>query len=133
MISTSGSDGSPAVTPAVIPKLPVTLDTKGRVRTSKEQRRVLLAEFARSGLSAAQFARQTGLKYSTFALWVQRYRRTKRSRRKPLVQLLEAVVTPPPSLSALLVQLPGGAQVELREASQVPLVAALVRALEQSC
>jgi transposase-like protein len=133
MIATHRSDGSPAVTPAVIPKLPVTLDTRGRVRTSKEQRRVLLAEFARSGLSAAQFARQTGLKYSTFALWVQRYRRTKRSRRKPLVQLLEAVVTPAPPRSVLLVQLPGGAQVELREANQISLVVALVRALEQSC
>jgi len=133
MITTSRSDASPAVTPAVIPKLPVTLDTKGRVRTSKEQRRVILAEFACSGLSAAQFARRTGLKYSTFALWVQRYRRTKRSGRKPPLRLLEAVVTPAPSELALLVQLPGGARVELREASQIPLVAALVRALEQPC
>jgi transposase-like protein len=113
--------------------LPVTLDTTGRVRTSKEQRRVILAEFARSGLSAAQFARRTGLKYSTFALWVQRYRRTKRSGRKPPLRLLEAVVTPAPSELALLVQLPGGARVALREASQIPLVAALVRALEQPC
>ena len=76
---------------------------------------------------------QTGLKYSTFALWVQRYRRAKRARRKPLVQLLEAVVVAPPSLSVLLVQLPGGAQVELREANQIALVVALVRALEKSC
>lgn len=133
MITASRSDASPAVTPAVIPKLPVTLDTKGRVRTSKAQRHVILAEFARSGLSAAQFARQTGLKYSTFALWVQRYRRTKRTARKAPLRLLEAVVTPAPSMSALMVQLPGDARVELREASQVPLVVALVRALEQPC
>ena len=116
-----------------MPKLPVTVDTKGRVRTSKEQRRVILAEFACSGLSAAQFARQTGLKYSTFALWVQRYRRTKRSGRQPPVRLLEAVMTPTPSLAAVLVQLPGGAQVEIHEASQISLVAALVRALEKPC
>ena len=32
----------------------------------------ILAEFERSGMSAAQFARTTGLKYSTFAVWVQR-------------------------------------------------------------
>lgn len=133
MIATHRSDGSPAITPAVIPKLPVTVDMKGRVRTSKEQRRVILAEFARSGLSAAQFARQTGLKYSTFALWVQRYRRRKRAERQPPVRLLEAVVTPAPSLSALLVRLPGGAHLELLEVSQVPLAAALVRALEQPC
>ena len=133
MITTSRSDGSPTVTPAVIPKLPVTVDTKGRVRTSKEQRRIILAEFEHSGLSAAQFARQTGLKYSTFALWVQRYRRTKRAGRNPRLRLLEAMVTPAPAKSALLVQLPGGARVELREAGQVPLVAALLRALEQAC
>ena len=133
MITTSRSDVSPAVTPAAIPKLPVTLDTKGRVRVTKEQRRAILAEFARSGLSAAQFARQTGLKYSTFAVWVQRYRRPKRSARKAPLRLLEAVVAPAPAMAALLVQLPGGARVELRAASQVPLVAALVRALEKPC
>jgi hypothetical protein len=43
----------------VAPKLPVTMDTKGRVRTSKEQRRVILAEFERSGVSASRFARPT--------------------------------------------------------------------------
>jgi transposase-like protein len=117
----------------VIPKLPVTVDTKGRVRTSKEQRRVILAEFAHSGLSAAQFARQTGLKYSTFALWVQRYRRTKRPDRKAPVRLLEAVVASASLSPGLLVQLPGGARLEIRAAGQVPLVAALLRALEQSC
>ena len=31
---------------------------QGRVRTSKEQHRVILAEFTRSGLSGAQFARR---------------------------------------------------------------------------
>jgi transposase-like protein len=121
------------VAPAVIPKLSVTSDTKGRVRTSKEQRRVILAEFARSGLSAAQFARRTGLKYSTFAVWVQRYRHSKRPGRKAPLRLLEAVVTPSPVSPAVLLHLPGGARVELREASQVSLVVALVRALEKPC
>lgn len=116
-----------------MPTLPVTVDTQGRVRTSKEQRRVILAEFERSGVSAAQFARQTGLKYSTFATWVQRHRRPKGPRLKSPVRLLEAVVGPAPRLSTLEVQLPGGARLEIREASQVPLVAALVRALEKPC
>ena len=133
MIATHRSDGSPTVTPAVIPKLPVTVDTKGRVRTSKEQRRVILAEFEHSGMSATQFARRTGLKYSTLAAWVQRYRRTKRPERKSPVRLLEAVVAPTSLGSALQVQLPGGAHLEIREAGQVPLVVALLRALEPSC
>jgi transposase-like protein len=133
MTSTNGSDSASLATAAVIPKLPVTVDTKGRVRTSKEQRRVILAEFAHSGLSAAQFARQTGLKYSTFALWVQWYRRTKRRARKTPVRLLEAVVAPASLSPGLWVQLPGGARLEIREAGQAPLVAALLRALEPSC
>ena len=133
MVTASRSDVSSAVAPAVIPKLPVTLDAKGRVRTSKEQRRVILAEFERSGLSAARFARQTGLKYSTLAFWVQRYRRTKRPSSKPALRLLEAVVAPTTSDPVLQVQLPGGARVELQSIAQIPLGAALVRALEKSC
>src|SRR3974390_105760 len=131
MISTNGSDSSTVAPAAVTPKLPVTMDTKGRVRTSKEQRRAILAEFERSGVSVTQFARRTGLKYSTFAAWVQRYRRPKRPALKSPMRLLEAVVTPTPLSPPLQVQLPGGARLELREASQVPLVAALVRALEK--
>ena len=130
MISTKPSDSPPTVT--VLSKLPATLDSKGRVRTSREQRCIILAEFERSGLSAARFARQTGLKYPTFAAWVAQSRRTKRSQPKPPLRLLEAVVTPAVT-ATLQVQLPGGARVELRDASHVPLVVALVRALEKSC
>jgi transposase-like protein len=116
-----------------MPKLPVRMDSKGRVRTSKEQRRVILAEFERSGVSAAQFAQRSGVKYSTLAAWVQRYGRTKRPSPKSPVRLLEAVVAPAPLRAALQVQLPGGARLEIREVSQVALVAALVRALEKPC
>ena len=133
MTTTSGPDSVPAVALASLAKLPVTEDTKGRVRTSKEQRRVILAEFERSGVSAAQFAQRTGLKYSTLAGWVQRYRRARRPGRVQPVRLLEAVVAAAPSAVALMVQLPGGARLELREASQVPLAAALVHALEKPC
>jgi transposase-like protein len=113
--------------------LPVTLDTQGRVRTTREQRRLILAEFERSGMSAAQFARRTGLKYSTFAYWLQRYRRTKRPTRKAPVRLVEAVLTTATPATALTLLLPGGSRLEVREAGQVPLAAALVHALEKSC
>ena len=133
MTSTTDSDSS-SLTPAGLSSaLPVTLDTRGRLRTSKEQRRLILAEFERSGLSAAQFARQSGLKYSTFAGWMQRYRRRKREGVKSPVRLLEAVVGLAPLNAPLEVQLPGGSRLEIREASQVALVAALVRALEKPC
>jgi transposase-like protein len=117
-----------------MPKLAATADSKGRLRTSKEQRRVILAEFERSGISAVAFAQRTGLKYSTFAAWVQRYRRTKRPVRKSPLRLLEAVATQPaPVVVPLQVQLPGGARLEISEASQIPLAAALLGALEKSC
>lgn len=132
MIIASGSE-APAVSAAVLPKLPVTVDTKGRVRVSKEQRRDILAVLTRSGESLPRFAQRTGLKYSTLARWVQLSRRTPRPRRQPPVRLLEAVVASEPLGLALQVHLPGGARVEIREASQVPLAAALVRALEKSC
>jgi len=133
MRATSDSDLPSVATATDVPKLSVTLDTKGRVRTSKEQRRVILAQFDSSGMSAAQFAQRSGLKYSTFARWVQRYPRTKRPERKSSVRLLEAVLAPTSIGAALPVQLPGGARLEIHEASQVPLVAALLRALEPSC
>ena len=117
----------------VLPNLPVTVDSKGRLRTTKEQRRIILAEFERSGLSGAQFARRAGVKYSTFAGWAQRYRRTKRSGQKSPLRLLEAVVAPPALTASLQVHLPGGARSEIRETSQLALVAALVRALEKPC
>jgi len=94
MITASGSDNSSVEPAAVMPKVPVTTDTKGRMRVSKAQRRDILAALARSGESLPRFARRTGLKYSTLANWVQRSRRSKDSGRQPRLQLLEAVVEP---------------------------------------
>lgn len=133
MITSSGSDHSSAVAPTVMPQVTVTVDTQGRVRTSREQRRLILAEFERSGMSAAEFARRTGLKYSTFAFWVQHRRRRKRPARRAPLRLLEAVVSPATSAAPLQVLLPGGARLEIHEAGQVPLAAALVHALAKSC
>lgn len=133
MITPGSFDPVPAVASSSAAKLPVTVDTRGRVRTTQEQRRVILAEFERSGMSAAQFARRTGLKYSTFAVWVQRCRRTKRPVRNAPVRLLEAVLTTPTPATVLTVLLPGGARLEVCEAGQVPLAAALVHALAKPC
>jgi transposase-like protein len=114
-------------------KLPVTVDTKGRVRTSREQRRLILDEFERSGVSAVEFARRSGLKYSTLAGWRHRYRRSKRSVPVRPVRLLEAVLPAAsrPVPAALPVLLPGGARLELTCAAQLPLAAALLRELEK--
>jgi transposase-like protein len=136
MTANNSTGSTSAVVSPTVPSMPVTLDTQGRVRTSKEQRRVILDEFERSGMSAARFAQRAGLKYSTLAGWVQRYRRTKPLRRGRPLRLLEAVVDslPGPVTGApLVLQLPGGVRLELSEANQVPVAAALLRALEKSC
>ena len=136
MITASGSDNSSAVAAAVTPKVPVTADTKGRMRVSKAQRRDILAALARSGESLPQFARRTGLKYSTLANWVQRSRRSKPSGREPRLRLLEAVVESSQVAeagTALVLQLPGGMRLEVTDERQVALAAMLVRALAKSC
>ena len=108
------------------------------MRASKEQRRVILAEFERSGVSAARFAKRTGLKYSTLAGWLQRYRRTKPQTRARQVRLLEAVVEQAQGSggqnpAVMVLQLPGGVRLEVADERQAALAAVLVRALAGSC
>ena len=50
-------------------------DSRERVRTPAHRREALLDEFEKSGLSGAQFAALSGIKYQTFANWVQQRRR----------------------------------------------------------
>lgn len=113
MTSTNSLDASSPVPLPPIQNVPVTVDSKGRVRVSKEQRQLILTEFERSGVSATEFAQRTGLKYSTLAGWLQRYRRTKPKRRSSPVRLLEAVVEPAQSAMVLVVHLPGGGRLEI--------------------
>jgi hypothetical protein len=115
-------------------------DALGRMRTPAARREQLLDEFERSGASGVQFAKLTGLKYQTLATWVQQRKRrravsTKRKTPKApaaKVRWLEATVgkvTDHCSGSSLPVQLPGGARVEISCSKQIPLAAALLRAL----
>jgi hypothetical protein len=126
MITTSSSSS--------LPQVAVTVDTKGRVRTSSEQRRLILAGFERSGLSAVQFAKQVGLKYSTLAAWVLRERRSKTTSPAPAFRLLEAMAGPAQggTASTLILQLPGGARLEVNNTQQAALAAELVRSLAKT-
>jgi transposase-like protein len=128
MVSASDSSSS-------LSQVPVTMDTKGRVRTSTEQRRLILAEFERSGLSATRFAKRSGLKYSTLAAWVLRERRSKTPTQAPPVRLLEAVVDQAEgrTSSSLMLLLPGGACLEVNNTQQAALAAELVRFLAKPC
>lgn len=138
MTNTSVADISSPVPTAPIQNVPVTVDSQGRVRVSKGQREIILREFERSGVSATQFAQRTGLKYSTLAGWLQRYRRTKTRQWARSVRLLEAVVeAAQPSGGknplALVLELPGGARVEIGGVKQAALAAELLRALAKPC
>ena len=113
-------------------------DALGRVRTPAERRERLLDEFGRSGMSGVKFAEFVGIKYQTFATWVQLRRRRAKAKANTTKQVrwMEAVIeqaqTPADqNRYPLVVHLPGGARVELSDAKQVALAVALVRALAQ--
>ena len=105
------------------------VDVTGRVWTSRERREALLDEFERSGTSAAQFAALTGVKYPTFASWVQKRRRKKDTSGRTEVPLrwMEAVAAAP--AGGLCVHLPCGARMEIGDEGAVALAAQLLRAL----
>jgi hypothetical protein len=107
-------------------------DTKGRVRTGRERREALLAEFDRSGVSGARFARMVGIKYATFANWlhVRRHAGSAPARRGPgAVTWVEAA---PPATAALRVELPGGAWMEIGSREQARVAAVLLGELAGS-
>ena len=117
-------------------------DTKGRVQTPPARRESLLDEFEKSGLSGAKFAALAGINYQTFAAWSLRRRKqgATKSPVKPVDQVrwLEAVVEQAqasvgPKAWSVMLHLPGGARIELADVKQVPLAAALLRALETPC
>jgi hypothetical protein len=103
------------------------VDEAGRVWTPRELRDGVLDEFERSGMPATQFAVRLGVKYPTFASWVQKRRRERTGCEK--LQWVEATVAAPsasPS-KALMVQLPGGARVEVGDVGQAKMAAVLLR------
>jgi transposase-like protein len=50
-------------------------DVLGRVRMPADRREAILDAFEQSGMNGQAFARQIGVKYPTFATWVQKRRR----------------------------------------------------------
>ena len=115
-------------------------DVRGRMRVSVERRQSLLAEYEQSGLSAKRFAELAGIKYQTFANWLQKRRRLGSLPAQPAdsIRWLEAVVEKAktsglPGTAALLVALPGGARLEIGDAHQAALAALLLRSLAQPC
>jgi len=118
-------------------------DDRGRVRAPAERREALLDEFERSGLSGVKFAALAGVKYPTFALWVQK----RRKRREQQAAEVPSVEVPAPgaprpirlfeafaelgsgggSDAGLLIELPGGARMRIESGVQLRLGAELLR------
>jgi hypothetical protein len=112
------------------------VDVVGRVWTPREQREAVLDEFERSGLPATEFAAHVGVKYPTFASWVQKRRKrrgdgARPSRKEPgALKWVEATVDEAKAGAArtLTVHLPGGVRLEVGDAGQAVLAAQLLRA-----
>jgi hypothetical protein len=110
-------------------------DSRGRVLTPPERRAALLAEFERSGLPATKFSALVGVRYQTFATWVQQQRRRvaavegKQDTKPGAVRLMEVSVERSAAAKALRILLPGGAAIEVADAAQAALAAQLIKAL----
>jgi hypothetical protein len=95
-------------------------------------------------LSGPKFAVLAGLKYQTFATWVQKRKRQRGTAKVPTatsesVNWLEAVVEQaheaviPAEGAAVVLQLPGGVRLEVTDERQAALAAVVVRALAKPC
>jgi len=120
-------------------------DAVGRVSYSPERREGILDEFERSGLKGAAFARTIGLRYSTFAAWIQRRRHERGdygmiaspAEREPgkTVRLMEVVLGKPevPAVAenapALRVELRCGTCLLVGDERQAVLAARVLQAL----
>ena len=109
-------------------------DRRGRRLTAANQREELLRAYDQSGLTQAEFARREGIKYPTFASWVQARRGAagaasragKPFGRVRFTEVPISVLTNRTATDALSVTLPGGLVVR---GSDAVLIAALVKAL----
>lgn len=120
----------------------MTVDGRGRVRVPVERREALLDEFERSGLSGVKFARLAGVKYPTFALWVQKRRKARQgaaageATKRP-VAFAEALVEGETGVvlgggGGLVIELRGGARIVVGSPVQLSLAAELLRMLGSS-
>ena len=102
------------------------LDVLGRARTGRAKRDEILDAFEASGMSGASFAKQHGLRYTTFANWVQLRRKVKAGTgaAAPGAKFAEVLVR---AGQGLALTLPGGASAEVRTPGDAVLAAALLR------
>jgi transposase-like protein len=89
-----------------------------RQRTPAERRTQLLAAFQRSGLSAAAFARQQGIGYTTFCGW-----RHRQAKAQPAPAFVEVELSELAPAAELWIEVGAHARLCLTSAAQVDLAA----------
>lgn len=125
-------------------------DSLGRKQTTRQRREALLGEYERGTMTGQAFAQWAGINYSTFAGWLQRQRRVRKaalvsskkseskstSEVKPM-RWMEAVVEAGARKAkgdeaGLVVELPGGARLEIRDNRGAMLAAEVLRQLQRA-
>jgi hypothetical protein len=89
-----------------------------RQRTPTSRRTQLLAAFNRSGLSAAAFARQQGIGYTTFCGW-----RHRRAKTKVSPAFVEVELPGPAATVELLIEMGAHTRLRISSAGQAELAA----------
>ena len=118
-------------------------DRLGRVTVPAQTRELILDRFEASGLSGQAFAAQIGVKYPTFANWVQKRRRARgdysnevREPVKAPLTLVEAIVEEPEEVSAkthpLAVETTSGMKIVVSGSADIPLAVELLKALRDA-
>lgn len=127
-----------AMTSATDEEIILKADVLGRVRMPKEKRELILDRFEESGMTGQAFARHVGVKYPTFASWIQKRRRERggypasgAKDGETSISLFEAVAAEPPISSSCGLELVsvGGTRIRLECSEQIPMAVALLRQL----
>ena len=112
------------------------VDEVGRVRTPPERREAMLAEYDRSGMTGAQFARFVGVRYSTLMYWLQRRRKETgqgeqvAAPRQDHPRWLEARVEGEvPKSGNIVVEMGGGIRMLIGNRTQAALAGEVLRAM----
>ena len=113
-------------------------DSWGRVLVAADQREALLDAFEQSGQSAMAFCRKHGLKYPTFATWVQKRRRggvPAHPRFAEVTVDLPATVEPSAAPEPMRVTLADGTRIDITCRKQLAWAVELLRHLSptRSC
>lgn len=113
------------------------VDEAGRVQMPSGKREAMLAEYDRSGMTGAQFARFVGVRYSTLMYWLQKRRKEagrgeprERTARPDHPRWLEARVEGDvPKCENLVVEVGGEVRMLVGSRTQAALAGEVLRAM----